>query len=101
MFLGAWLWGWAGLAAGQGVTVNINVAPVEKLEKLPGVGPVKAQAIADYRAEHGRITQMRSLLEVKGIGPVTLDKIRPHIVFTAPPERYRRNPDAAPPVGEP
>ncbi|MCH7627001.1 MAG: helix-hairpin-helix domain-containing protein [Chloroflexi bacterium] len=48
---------------------------------LPGIGPVKAQAIVDYRVLNGPFTSVEELLEVKGIGPATLDKIRDMITI--------------------
>ncbi len=56
--------------------VNINTATVQQLQALPGIGAVKAQAIVDYREEHGPFQSVEELLEVKGIGPATLEKFR-------------------------
>lgn len=58
--------------------VNINTADQSQLEELPGVGPVTAQSILDYRAEKGTFTAVDELLEVSGIGDVTLSKIAPY-----------------------
>ncbi|MEW5784727.1 MAG: helix-hairpin-helix domain-containing protein [Bacillota bacterium] len=48
--------------------VNINRATVEELATLPGIGPVRAQRIFDYRAQHGFFTDPRELMDVSGIG---------------------------------
>ena len=50
------------------VLVNINTATAEELETVTGIGPVLAQAILDYRAEHGDFQTLDELLEVRGIG---------------------------------
>jgi len=54
--------------------VNINTASLEALCSLSGIGPVKAQAIIDYRAQHGPFSSPQDLIKVKGIGQITLDK---------------------------
>ena len=56
--------------------VNINTADLALLETLPGIGPVTAQAILDWRAENGAFTSVDELIEVDGIGEVTLEEIR-------------------------
>ena len=52
--------------------LDLNTATREELEALPGIGEVKAQAILDYRAEHGAFSSVEELLEVSGIGEKTL-----------------------------
>lgn len=59
-----------------GSPININTAPVELLETLPGIGPTTAQAIVDYRLENGPFTSVDDLLKIPGIGPTTLEEIR-------------------------
>lgn len=61
------------------VLVNINTATAEELETVTGIGPVLAQAILDYRAEHGDFQTLDELLEVRGIGSAKLDAMRNEI----------------------
>ena len=56
--------------------ININTASQAELETLPSIGPSTALKIIDYRQEHGPFQNIDALLDVSGIGPVTLDKIR-------------------------
>jgi len=70
------------VAAEQGVAtaqkpVNINTATLAELEMLPGIGPVSAQRIIDFRTERGPFSTIEQLVEVKGIGEKSLEKIRP------------------------
>jgi comEA protein len=58
--------------------VNVNTATPEQLELLPGVGPVRARAIIEYRKAHGAFTRVEDLAQVSGIGPRALDRIRQH-----------------------
>jgi competence protein ComEA len=52
--------------------VNLNTATPEQLDTLPGIGPVTAAAILQWRDEHGGFTSVDELLEVSGIGPATM-----------------------------
>ena len=61
--------------------VDINTATAEELQQLMGIGPVLAQAIVDYRAEHGPFASAEELLEVSGIGETKLDNIRNDITL--------------------
>lgn len=55
-------------AAAPTAPVPLNTATVEQLETLPGVGPVLAQHIIDYRTQHGGFRSVDELREVNGIG---------------------------------
>lgn len=57
--------------------VDLNTASIAELDSLPGVGPATAQAIIDYRSQHGRFTSVDELLNVRGIGQAKLDELRP------------------------
>jgi comEA protein len=65
------------LAPGQ--TVNINTASAEELDVLPGIGPTKAQAIIDFRNEHGRFSSIEDIQNVKGIKGGEFSKIKDYI----------------------
>ena len=67
---------YAGLAL---AAVNINSATKEQLESLDGVGPVKAQAIIDYRKKNGPFKKLEDVKNVDGIGEATYDKIKGNI----------------------
>jgi competence protein ComEA len=65
----------AAAGAAQG-PVHLNTATLEQLDGLPGVGPVTAQKILDYRTEHGAFHSVDELDAVSGIGPARLDTLR-------------------------
>jgi competence protein ComEA len=56
--------------AGAGL-INLNTATAEQLDALPGIGPVLAQRIVDWRSEHGRFVSVDQLRQVSGIGDPT------------------------------
>lgn len=60
----------------EGALVDLNSATLEQLDGLPGVGPVLAQRILDWRSEHGRFSSVDQLGEVGGIGDRKLADIR-------------------------
>ena len=62
--------------AGAGGRVHLNTATLEDLDALPGVGPVTAQRILDYREEHGAFRSVDELDAVSGIGPARLEQLR-------------------------
>jgi competence protein ComEA len=59
--------------------VDLNTATLAQLDALPGVGPVLAQRILDWRTEHGRFTTIDQLQEVPGVGPKKFDSLKPHV----------------------
>jgi competence protein ComEA len=61
--------------------VNLNTADQVALESLPDVGPVTAQSILAWRSEHGAFTAVDQLLDVDGIGEVTLAKLTPYVTL--------------------
>lgn len=63
-------------------TINLNTASAQDLETLPGIGEVKANEIVAYREEHGLYLSIDDLLNVPGIGPELLEKIRPSITLS-------------------
>lgn len=76
-----------GLAPGAAAAVNINTATAEELVALPGVGPVKAQAIVDHRKAHGPFKTVDDLRNVKGIGAKRMEKLRNDVTVGAPQAR--------------
>ncbi|MGZ0147359.1 helix-hairpin-helix domain-containing protein [Kribbella sp. WER1] len=62
-------------------SVNLNTATVDQLDTLPGVGPVLAQRILDYRTENGPFTTIDQLQEVPGVGPKKYDSLKPHVTL--------------------
>ncbi|MDQ1619489.1 MAG: competence protein ComEA [Actinomycetota bacterium] len=59
-----------------GAPIDLNTATLQQLDGLPGVGPVLAQRIIDWRTEHGRFATVDELTEVSGIGERTLADLR-------------------------
>ncbi len=60
--------------------VNINTAGVSELDSLPGIGPVLAQRIVDWRTENGPFQTAEDLLNVEGIGRSTLENLQECII---------------------
>lgn len=68
-------------APAVGPLVSINSADVATLDTLPGVGPVTATAIVEWRTQHGGFTAVDDLLEVRGIGESTLARLKPLVTL--------------------
>jgi len=66
--------------------IDVNTASAAELELLPGIGPTLARRITDFRDRSGPFRTIESLQRVRGIGPKTVEKIRPYAVA---PERAR------------
>ncbi len=64
--------------------INVNNAPLSELDLLPGIGPALGQRIIEYRNEHGVFERIDELQEVSGIGPRTLEKMKPLITLGDP-----------------
>ena len=60
--------------------VQLSTATLEQLDTLPGVGPVTAQKILDYREKHGAFSSVDALDAVPGIGPKRLEQLRDLVV---------------------
>ncbi|MEO7422914.1 MAG: ComEA family DNA-binding protein [Ornithinibacter sp.] len=69
--------GGGGGSGATGGVVSLNTADLAGLDTLPGVGPVLAARILDWRVEHGRFTSVDELSEVSGIGEKLLARLRP------------------------
>jgi competence protein ComEA len=63
-------------AAGGTEPVDLNTATLDQLETLPGVGPVTAQHVLDWRSVHGAFASIDQLQDVSGIGPAKFAAVR-------------------------
>lgn len=59
--------------------VDLNTADAKALEKLPGIGPAKAQAIVDHRSKNGSFKNVEDLKKVDGIGDKTFESLKSEI----------------------
>lgn len=64
--------------------VDINAASLEQLEQLPGIGPVFAHRIVDYRKNTGPFRNVDELMAVKGIGEKRMEKLRKYVMVKNP-----------------
>ncbi|MDN5917344.1 MAG: helix-hairpin-helix domain-containing protein [Pseudonocardia sp.] len=70
----------AGAAAGTaGAKVNLNQATAEQLDALPGIGPVTAKKILDWRNQNGRFSRLEQLREIDGIGERRFARLREQV----------------------
>lgn len=68
----------ADISSSTSTPLDINAASAEQLaQALPGIGPAKALRIVQWRVQNGLFDNIEQLQEVKGIGPKTLEKLRP------------------------
>lgn len=68
--------------SGGRLTVDINRAGLEELQELPGIGPVYAGRILEWREQHGNFMELEQLMEIRGIGERRLEILLPHIRIT-------------------
>lgn len=68
-----------------GLPVNLNEATAGDLEALPGIGPVLAGRIVAHRNQHGPFRRLEDLQQVSGIGPPSLEQLKPHLSLETPP----------------
>ena len=65
----------SGRAGGGGERLNINTASLDELDALPGIGPVTAQKIVDYREANGPFEHVEEIMEVSGIGEAKFEQM--------------------------
>ena len=70
----------AGASGASSGPVSLSTATEEQLDALPGIGPVTAQKIVDYRTEHGAFHSVDELDAISGIGPAKLDQLQGLVV---------------------
>jgi competence protein ComEA len=73
--------------------VDLNHADRAELLQLPGVGESLAARILDYRSKHNGFGQVEDLRKVRGVGPMTMEKLRP-CVCVCPMDEIEEEPDA-------
>lgn len=64
-----------------GIPLNINTAGLDDLMALPGIGQITAQRILDHRKSQGNFKGKLKLMEVKGIGPKTYNRIEKYLTY--------------------
>jgi competence protein ComEA len=69
-----------------GLRIDLNQANAEDLETIPGIGPVLARRIIDYRKAHGPFKKVEDLREVSGLSPQNLQKLKPYLGLGSPEE---------------
>jgi competence ComEA-like helix-hairpin-helix protein len=72
--------------------IDLNTATLSQLEELPGVGPVTAKAILDFRAKSGPFRRVDDLLSVHRISEKRLAKMRPYVTVGPAPHSAAKQP---------
>jgi competence protein ComEA len=70
------------VSACAAAAVNLNTASKDELVALPGIGPAKAQAILDYRAQHGGFRSVEEVKDVKGIGAKRYERLKAELTVS-------------------
>lgn len=65
------------------IPLDLNSATPAELEQLPGIGPVTAQAIVNFRTKSGLFRRVDDLLAIHGISQRKLDQLRPYVTVGA------------------
>ena len=65
-----------------GETIDLNTASQSDLDRLPGIGEKRAQAIVAYREEHGPFAAIEDVMEVSGIGEGIFAQIAPYLTVS-------------------
>ncbi len=76
--------------------IDLNTATSEQLQRLPGVGPVTAQRILDYRKKSGPFQSVDDLQAVRGISSKRLDKVRQYVMVKPPAQAPPKTPPKKP-----
>ena len=79
--------------------MDVRTAGAAEPESLPGIGPVLARRIVEWRSQKEGEWDFEDLLEVPGIGPVTLERFRSLARVGAPSDAIASDPAAGPPEG--
>jgi competence protein ComEA len=61
--------------------INLNTASVEQLESLPGIGPVTAKRIVDYRVKVGKFKRIEEIINIEGIGDKKFERIKDRLTI--------------------
>ena len=69
-----------------GLRIPLSTASARDLESVPGIGPVRARAIVEERESAGPFPSVDALLRVRGIGPSTLERVRPWLRASGVPD---------------
>lgn len=73
---------WFAFSSAAFAAVNLNTASKDELDGVKGIGPVKAQAIIDYRQKNGSFKSVDDLKNVKGFGEKSVDKLRSELTVS-------------------
>ena len=80
--------GWALLSMGWALAaVNISTGGADELKALPGIGPAKAEAIVEYRKQHGNFKSVEELKNVKGIGDGIYNRLKDEATVSGAPAK--------------